>query len=140
MKLINVVCVFVMALTTSLTAVAHHNSQHSIEERLKPVGTIKIAGEASSAAATTQTAAVASGPREGSVIYQKHCFACHMTGAAGAPKLEAAAWTERKAKGVDALISSVINGKGAMPPKGTCMDCTDEEFKNTVQYMLDQAK
>jgi cytochrome c5 len=34
----------------------------------------------------------------------------------------------------------VIAGKGGMPPKGTCMDCSDNELKSAIQYMIDNAK
>jgi len=36
---------------------------------------------------------------------------------------------------MDALVASVNNGKGAMPPKGLCMDCTADQFKALIQYM-----
>lgn len=73
--------------------------------------------------------------------YNTKCVACHATGAAGAPKLgDAAAWAPRASLGMDALLASVKNGKGAMPPKGLCMDCTDEQFTGAIQFMLDNSK
>ena len=33
---------------------------------------------------------------------------------------------------------SVYNG--AMPPKGTCMDCSDDDLKATVDYLISAAK
>ena len=39
------------------------------------------------------------------------------------------------AQGVDAMVASVKAGKGAMPPKGMCMDCTDEQFAALITYM-----
>lgn len=73
--------------------------------------------------------------------YNTKCVACHASGAAGAPKLgDAAAWASRASLGMDALLASVKNGKGAMPPKGLCMDCTDEQFKGAIQFMLDNSK
>ena len=78
--------------------------------------------------------------RTGEEIYKTKCFVCHMTGAAGAPKLEdKAAWAPRLATGLDALVASVTNGKNAMPPMGTCTDCNPEELKAAVEYMIDQA-
>jgi cytochrome c5 len=58
---------------------------------------------------------------------------------AGAPKLgDKAAWEPRIAKGKDALVQSAINGLPgtAMPPKGTCAACTDEDLEAAVEYML----
>jgi len=68
--------------------------------------------------------------------YNQACMACHAAGVAGAPKaFDAAAWAPRLATGMDALVASVSNGKGAMPPKGLCMDCTADQFKALIQYM-----
>ncbi|MEN8206940.1 MAG: c-type cytochrome [Pseudomonadota bacterium] len=84
--------------------------------------------------ADTQTASA-----DGLNIYQKSCQACHATGAAGAPKLgDKEAWAPRIAKGNDALLSSVKNGLKAMPPKGTCMSCSDDELHAAMEYMVGQ--
>ncbi len=74
-------------------------------------------------------------------IYKSKCFACHGTGAAGAPKVgDKAAWAPRIAKGMDTLFQHAKNGFNAMPPKGTCMECTDEQLKSTIEYMISQSK
>lgn len=73
--------------------------------------------------------------------YQSACFACHMSGAAGAPKTgDAAAWAPRLEKGMDVLIASIRNGMGAMPPTGLCADCTDEEYQALIEYMATPAE
>jgi len=78
---------------------------------------------------------------DGAATYQKACVACHMTGAAGAPKLEdKAAWAPRIAQGTDVLYNSVLKGKGAMPPKGGQMQLSDDEIKAAVDYMISVAK
>ena len=77
---------------------------------------------------------------DGEAIYQSVCAACHNTGAAGAPKLEAAAWSDRIGKGHDQLISSAINGIGIMPAKGGRADLSDEEVAATVEWMLSQVQ
>jgi len=78
---------------------------------------------------------------EGEAIYKRYCFACHDFGAAGAPKLDdKPAWAPRIAQGQETLLGSVVNGKGAMPPRGTCAPCGDEDLKAAVGYMLDRAK
>mgnify|MGYP001823148896 FL=1 len=82
-----------------------------------------------------------SSARDGKEIYDTKCFTCHAAGVAGAPKLgDKAAWAPRIETGMDAMMVTVIKGKGAMPPKGTCMDCTDDELKATTQYMVDASK
>lgn len=71
--------------------------------------------------------------------YQMSCFACHGTGAAGAPKLDdKAAWEEKMAKGMDAVMVNVMNGIGAMPAKGLCMDCSESDLMALVEYMSSQ--
>ena len=63
-------------------------------------------------------------------------------GAAGAPKLgDKAAWEPRLAKGMDALYQSGIVGMPpAMPAKGLCMDCTDDEIRAIVDYMVNSVR
>lgn len=92
-------------------------------------------------AAAMLTPAAAIAERDGATIYNTKCLACHMTGVAGAPKTgDAAAWAARMAPGMDAVLASAKKGKGAMPPMGTCMDCTDGELTAAIQYILDNSK
>jgi len=84
--------------------------------------------------ADTQTS-----PVDGQKIYQASCKACHVAGVAGAPKLgDKEGWAPRIAKGNDALLLSVKNGLNAMPPKGTCMSCSEDELRAAIEYMVEQ--
>ena len=47
-------------------------------------------------------------------------------------------WPPRIAKGNDALLSSVKNGLKAMPPKVTCMSCSEDELRAAMEYMVGQ--
>ncbi|WP_343074198.1 c-type cytochrome [Chitinivorax tropicus] len=77
---------------------------------------------------------------QGKHIVDTVCSACHATGAAGAPKTgDKAAWSPRLAGGMEALIASATQGKGAMPPKGG-FSGSDDEFKAAVEYLVSQAK
>lgn len=77
----------------------------------------------------------------GQALYNQACQACHVSGAANAPKFgDKAAWGPRLSAGVDALTQSVIKGKGAMPPKGTAMSASDADIKAAVQYMVNAVK
>ena len=69
--------------------------------------------------------------------YASSCGACHMAGAAGAPKTgDAGAWAARlKAKGMEGLVASVRNGLNAMPPGGLCNSCSDEDHVALISYM-----
>ncbi len=74
--------------------------------------------------------------REAETLYNQSCIACHASGAAGAPKTgDAAAWKPRLEQGMDTLLKHTKEGLNAMPPKGMCMDCTDDEFKALINYM-----
>ncbi len=73
--------------------------------------------------------------------YNKSCAVCHATGAANAPKTgDAAAWEPRLAKGMDTLVASVASGLNAMPPKGMCFDCSDEDVKALIEFMAKPAE
>jgi len=81
----------------------------------------------------------AASSRSGKEIYAK-CQGCHDVGVAGAPKYgDRTAWAPRIKRGVDDLLKVAKAGKGAMPPKGTCFDCSDSELKAVIQYMMESA-
>ena len=108
-----------------------------IRERLQPFGSLCRVGDDCGQAA----AASASGPLSGEQVYNQFCFACHTTGVGGAPILgDQGEWTSREAKGMDTLWGSLLNGVGAMPAKGTCMGCSDDELREVLDYMLAEGK
>ena len=105
-----------------------------IRARVQPFGALCRAGDDCGQA----SAAVASGPRTGEQVYGQFCFACHTTGVGGAPMFQdAAAWAPRIEQGLDTLWTHTQNGLNAMPPRGTCMDCSDDELRDAMQYMVD---
>ena len=76
----------------------------------------------------------------GKSVYGKTCAMCHAAGVAGAPKFgDKAAWAPRIQTGMDALYASVINGKGAMPPKGGSA-ASEAVIHASVDYMVAAAK
>jgi len=80
----------------------------------------------------------------GKAIYNKVCIACHMSGVAGAAKLtDKSRWEASAAKGKATLHKHVINGftgeHGAMPAKGTCTTCSDQDLFDAMSYILGQA-
>ena len=121
---------FAISLIASVS-VAHaaddSQSRENISKRIAPVGQLHI-GDPS--------AQVASGPRSGDDVYQANCFACHGTGAMGAPKKGDASWEERMKKGLDQVVANAINGINTMPARGGCAACTDEEIKAAVEFMI----
>ena len=73
--------------------------------------------------------------------YNKSCAVCHASGAANAPKTgDVAAWEPRMAKGMEVLVQSVQSGLNAMPPKGMCFDCSDEDYAAMIEYMAKPAE
>ncbi len=73
--------------------------------------------------------------------YMQSCWACHNSGAAGAPKVgNAADWAPRIAKGMDTLLANATAGVNAMPAKGLCFTCTEDDLKALIQYMVDSSK
>ncbi|MBA3981106.1 MAG: cytochrome c5 family protein [Alcanivorax sp.] len=69
--------------------------------------------------------------------YNQSCVFCHASGAAGAPKTgDQAAWAPRLEKGMDTLVKNTREGIGAMPPRGMCGDCSDDEYRALIEYMI----
>jgi len=107
-------------------------SEEAIANRLKPVGEVSVvaAREAS-----------AGGAGNGEQLFNTVCQACHAAGLAGAPKTgDKAAWKPRIAQGIDALYTSAINGKNAMPAKGGSMSSPDEDIKAAVDVLVGKAR
>lgn len=77
----------------------------AITARIRPVANFELVD----ASAPKQAAS-------GESVYTAQCAACHAAGVAGAPKFgDTAAWAPRIATGYEALLGSVVKGKGAMP-------------------------
>lgn len=148
----------VMLLSASSHAVPA-GTEKEILERIKPVGELCVEGQgcagkldveaeapapeaSTSAEPATVADATPSAGRSGEDVYSRYCFACHAAGVAGAPLFgDAAQWEPRIAKGMDALVQSSIDGiPPLMPPKGTCMDCTEAELGAAVEYMVEAAE
>ncbi len=77
----------------------------------------------------------------GERTYRQACAYCHDSGAAGAPKLgDAAAWSPRRAQGMDALYAAALEGKGAMPARGGNHDLATASVKAAVDYLLERSR
>ncbi len=100
----------------------------------------------------------------GSEIYNNYCITCHspqMSEIFSSPTVhDQKAWGERKKAAFDKvmekdnniinlseiekdnvilnfLLASATNGTdNGMPPKGTCMECTDEDLKSAILFMM----
>ena len=134
--------------------------EKAVAERIQPVGSVEISKEPSpllaapapaAAPATTAAAGAPAAPGaaaapageagKGKSVYDAACTACHTAGVAGAPKLgDAAAWAPRIKTGTEALYTSALKGKNAMPPKGGNLAMPDADVKAAVDFMVSQAK
>jgi len=145
MKKLNSKLFCTLSLLFGVLLAAGVNSATKVEEgiivRIKPFGEVCVTGEDCSATVTSASADAAASSRTGESVYSASCFLCHAAGIAGAPKTgDAAAWGARLEQDMATLVGHVVNGFNAMPPMGTCMDCSNDEIEITVQYMLDQVK
>lgn len=96
---------------------------------------LTLLGLAASTALLTTSQTLAA---DGKAVYGKSCAACH---ANLPPKLgDKAAWEPRLKQGTDALVASVIKGKGTMPAKGGNAALSEADIRAAVDYMLAQLK
>ncbi|MCS0323156.1 cytochrome c5 family protein [Vibrio diabolicus] len=128
------ISVLFAALTFSTAALASDISQteyDAIAERIQPVGDVYLAGSEPVKEEPT-------GPRDGATVYGTFCIACHASGVNGAPKTgNADDWTPRIAQGKETLVKHALEGFNAMPAKGTCMDCSDDEIIAAIDHMIE---
>ncbi len=118
-------------LIAAQTFAAVASSEEKIKARIAPVGEVCVGAECGGA-----VAAVSSGPRSGEDVYSAACTACHAAGVLGAPmKGDVAAWDARLEKGMNITLKNAIKGINAMPPKGNCLDCSDDEILAAIKFM-----
>lgn len=81
----------------------------------------------------------------GESVWATSCFRCHMYGSNGAKALENIEYWEATAdKGLEHLFKSVWEGKygeyGAMPPKGLCPTCSEDQIEKSILYLFKLTK
>lgn len=135
---------------------AEARDAQAVAERVQKVGSVAIAAAepASEAAApeaaasdtaaadegATQDSTAAAAEVPGKKLYEATCQMCHAAGISGAPKFGSKEeWAPRIATGMDAMMKTVFEGKGAMPARGAST-ASDDELRAAVQYMVDNAK
>ena len=110
-----------------------------IAERIAPVGQVCLLGEecAQGQAAASSGGAAAGGEFDVTATFDQNCAMCHNTGMAGAPRRDDTAhWEARLADaGFDTMVTNAINGVNAMPPRGMCTTCSDENIAELVRYL-----
>lgn len=136
---------FIAGITLSAQAIELTEEQRArIEARLKPHGDLCISGDSACAgAAMASTGGDGGSDISGESVYNQACMACHSSGAGGAPIVgQIDQWSERIAKGRDALHESGIKGvEGtSMMAKGGRADLSDEQVMAAVDYMIDNSQ
>ena len=121
----------------------------AMRESTAPVGQVNVAGEEQVVEDTNEVAMAepaGMSADKGKQVYSGLCFSCHGTGLPGIPQLgDAAAWSERTAKGMDVVYSNALNGftgtsSMMMPAKGGNPALSDDEVKAAVDYMVAGSK
>lgn len=102
----------------------------AVNERIMPIGQVTVG-------APKAVVTAAASPADS---YQASCFACHGTGAAGAPKLgDKGAWKARIAQGKSTLYAHAIDGFKGMPPKGGS-SLSNKAMNAVVDFMVTKSK
>lgn len=109
-----------------------------IVKRIKPVGRVRIRQISVPEISTPKEAKQFN---LGRTIFEGKCMLCHGPGVAGAPTLtDKQAWVPRISQGKAILLDHVQQGYKAMPAKGACFECSTEDLKATIAYLIDVIK
>lgn len=124
-----IIIMLVQLVTTAPSTEPNVLNPDAVAARIQPVGRLEFGAPQAAA-----------GSRTAEEVVKGVCATCHQAGIANAPKFgDAQAWAPRIKQGLDALVQSVLKGKGAMPPKGGDAALTDAEATRAVVLMANQA-
>lgn len=77
---------------------------------------------------------------EGVEIVKHYCSVCHAENPViqiGAPRIgNIQDWRPRLEKGMDELFKNTSNGLNAMPARGGCFECTDEQLLLAISILI----
>lgn len=81
---------------------------------------------------------------EGAAIVEHFCGSCHAAKPViplGAPRPKITQdWLPRIGQGMDVLFKHSSEGLRAMPPRGGCFECTDEQLMLAIKALLPDEK
>lgn len=81
-------------------------------------------------------------PRAGEKIFKEFCASCHANEPIidiKAPRIgDKKAWQSREKQGMETLLKITANGAGAMPARGGCFECSDDQLRAAIHYILRQ--
>jgi len=80
-------------------------------------------------------------PEQAKDVYEHQCSSCHTSGLNGAPKMgDYQVWDTILQQGFVTLFVDITTGRKGHPPKAGCQpNCTDEEIKSALEYLMDQS-
>lgn len=79
-------------------------------------------------------------PNAGQKIFKQFCTSCH-----GNPPIidikaphigDKKSWQIRRQMGMQTLMKITTMGVGAMPARGGCFECSDNQLRETIRYIL----
>lgn len=109
--------------------------RNALIQRIEPVGKVRTSADDLPGLQVADAGAAGGAMKSGEELVQGVCASCHAAGVAEAPLLDdEAAWGARRELGLEALVASVINGKGSMPPRGGSA-YSDEEIEAAVKHI-----
>lgn len=78
--------------------------------------------------------------QEAEQIVKHFCATCHAPHPMiplGAPRIGVPSdWQPRLKQGMDILLKHTNEGFGLMPARGGCFECSDQQLRMAIQYML----
>lgn len=83
-------------------------------------------------------------PNPGELVYKSYCVSCH----AEKPIIDLHAprvghpedWIWVRKLGMDQAVKLAFKGYNTMPARGGCFECSDEEIKAAIVYMLGRSQ
>lgn len=82
-------------------------------------------------------------PDAGRKIFNEFCAVCHGREPViniKAPRIgDKTVWDGMRSLGIPTLLKLTVDGKGAMPARGGCFECSDEQLVEVIQYMLNES-
>jgi cytochrome c5 len=76
----------------------------------------------------------------GRKIFNEFCASCHAANpviSVNAPRIDdKRRWDAYRKLGIETLLNMTIQGRGAMPARGGCFECSDEQLKEVLDYIL----
>lgn len=69
-------------------------------------------------------------------LFTQKCAQCHVKPETGAPIIgNVEHWQPVKEQGFKLTLKHVVEGKGSMPPLGSCSACTEDDFRALTQFL-----